>query len=250
MSATQKKSTAEKTSKQVALVSKEMQNLLDLFTMKEVELSEITANVLAEKEKWENEKKLIAKTQKFGTKVKLNVGGTVYETSLSTLTRFPESMLGVMFSGRHHLAIENDGAIFIDRDGQHFREIMKFLRNPNSYSTEGMSDRELKELQEEADFFLLKEFIFPPVQEDRIQGQNGYWYLVFQNKDGLWCIRLDALNSQKSVLTCCRSCGGAYARSLQNGDAKVPYFGRNRNIKDNQPRPSSYEVCLFCRLFG
>jgi len=32
--------------------------------------------------------------------VKLNVGGSTYATSLSTLTKYPDSLLGNMFSGR------------------------------------------------------------------------------------------------------------------------------------------------------
>ena len=50
------------------------------------------------------------------------VGGTRYSTSRSTLTKYPESMLGVMFSGRHDLETMkcSDGSFFSDRDGTHF----------------------------------------------------------------------------------------------------------------------------------
>lgn len=58
----------------------------------------------------------------FGSTVKLNVGGKMYKTTLSTLRRDPDSMLCAMFSGRHELkADEEDGAYFIDRDGELFR---------------------------------------------------------------------------------------------------------------------------------
>jgi hypothetical protein len=38
--------------------------------------------------------------------VKLNVGGSRFETTRATLTQFPDSMLGTMFSGRHALKVK------------------------------------------------------------------------------------------------------------------------------------------------
>ena len=46
-----------------------------------------------------------------------NVGGHKFTTSLKTLQSDPNSMLGVMFSGRHPVIKQDDGSIFIDRDG-------------------------------------------------------------------------------------------------------------------------------------
>ena len=58
----------------------------------------------------------------FGSSVKLNVGGKIYKTTLSTLRKDPNSMLSAMFSGRHELKLDDeDGAYFIDRDGKLFR---------------------------------------------------------------------------------------------------------------------------------
>ncbi len=62
-------------------------------------------------------------------KIRLNVGGFRFETTLSTLTRDPVSMLGRMFSDdwqdSDKLANEET---FIDRDGRHFHLILNFLR--------------------------------------------------------------------------------------------------------------------------
>ena len=85
-----------------------------------------------EKKKWEEEK--ISMDKKFvfnGPRIVLDVGGVHYSTSRSTLTKYPESMLGVMFSGRHDLATMQceDGSFFIDRDGTHFRHILNYLRD-------------------------------------------------------------------------------------------------------------------------
>lgn len=38
----------------------------------------------------------------FGSTVKLNAGGKICKTTLETLRKDPDSMLCVMFSGRHH----------------------------------------------------------------------------------------------------------------------------------------------------
>ena len=62
--------------------------------------------------------------------VKLNVGGVKYETTLTTLTADgDDSMLGSMFSGRHELHPDDDGEVFIDRDGKHFGHILNVLRD-------------------------------------------------------------------------------------------------------------------------
>jgi len=45
----------------------------------------------------------------------------VYTTSMLTLTREKDSMLAAMFGGRHEVMKEEDGCVFIDRDGTHFR---------------------------------------------------------------------------------------------------------------------------------
>lgn len=58
----------------------------------------------------------------FDRTVKLNVGGKIYKTTLETLRKDSDSMLSIMFSGRHELKLDaEDGAYFIDRDGKLFR---------------------------------------------------------------------------------------------------------------------------------
>ena len=65
----------------------------------------------------------------FESSIKLNVGGNVYQTSLETLTKHPESLLAEMFSASFNLKQSDDGCYFVDRDGTHFRHILNYLRS-------------------------------------------------------------------------------------------------------------------------
>ena len=89
----------------------------------------------------------------------LNVGGKKFTTSLQTLRAEPESMLGVMFSGRHPCNRRKDGSIFIDRDGTHFRIILNYLRGTIT-SIEQLPDdsNTLSDLSSEIQYYQLKGF--------------------------------------------------------------------------------------------
>ena len=58
----------------------------------------------------------------------MNVGGTLFTTALSTLRRFPDSLLGSMFSGRHQILRDKEQHPFIDTDPTLFRYILEYLR--------------------------------------------------------------------------------------------------------------------------
>lgn len=60
--------------------------------------------------------------------VKLNVGGTIFQTLRTTLQSHPQSMLAALVSGRHQVARDAQGIIFIDRDPKCFAAILMFLR--------------------------------------------------------------------------------------------------------------------------
>jgi nitrate/nitrite-specific signal transduction histidine kinase len=64
-----------------------------------------------------------------GSRVKLDVGGVHFTTSVTTLMTEPDSMLAAMFSGRHELEKDDDGRVFIDRDGELFKYVLQFLRD-------------------------------------------------------------------------------------------------------------------------
>ncbi|KAG9471663.1 BTB/POZ domain-containing protein KCTD6 [Eleutherodactylus coqui] len=89
--------------------------------------------------------------------VTLNVGGHVYTTSLTTLTRYPDSMLGAMFRGDFPTARDSQGNYFIDRDGSLFRYVLNFLRT--SELTVPVDFKEFDLLRKEADFYQIEPLI-------------------------------------------------------------------------------------------
>lgn len=110
-----------------------------------------------EKQQWDIEKQVIANTHTFESRIKLDVGGCKFTTTLTTLTRFPDSMIGTMFSGRHNLTTDESGYYFIDRDGTHFRHILNYLRCPEDFDESSISADHLKELKKEAVYYGLDE---------------------------------------------------------------------------------------------
>jgi hypothetical protein len=60
--------------------------------------------------------------------VVLDVGGSRFTTTLSTLTKYRDTFFGALFGGQYQVPRQADGSVFIDRDGTHFRSILNFLR--------------------------------------------------------------------------------------------------------------------------
>jgi hypothetical protein len=93
--------------------------------------AEIWRAAAAERAALDAEKVAMEKTYAFQTSIiKLDVGGHTFTTSLPTLTSVHDTYLAALFSGRHPVAPNADGAIFIDRNGDHFRHILSYLRDP------------------------------------------------------------------------------------------------------------------------
>ena len=109
-----------------------------------------------------------ANLARFKQRVKLNVGGSKFETTLSTLTRYPDSMLGAMFSGRHELPPDDEGYVFIDRDGTHFGAILNFLRT--GFVDQPRSEQAANELKRELEYYQLpSEGLLTPPRMARVE---------------------------------------------------------------------------------
>ena len=85
--------------------------------------------------------------------ISINVGGTIYTTTKSTLTKEPESMLARMVNTEVPTEKDPSGNIFIDRDPQAFSVILKFLRTDHLIMENSACS--MKELEVEADYFML-----------------------------------------------------------------------------------------------
>ena len=84
--------------------------------------------------------------------IKLNVGGHVFQTSLDNLRKYPQSVLATMFSESFELVKGEDGSYFIDRDGEHFRHILNYLRSGEG-PTSAIPANSKEEIRREATFY-------------------------------------------------------------------------------------------------
>ena len=135
-----------------------------------------------EKQHWEIEKETIAATRTFESLVNLNVGGSKFSTTLTTLTRLPDTMLGAMFSGRHKLITDEAGYYFIDRDGTHFRHILNYLRCPEDFDANCISAEHVKELKKEASYYGLGLLMMFEIDTKDDRGNE----VKLKNIDGIW----------------------------------------------------------------
>nr|CAD7429260.1 unnamed protein product [Timema monikensis] len=88
--------------------------------------------------------------------VKLNIGGSLYYTTIGTLTKH-DTMLRAMFSGRMEVLTDSEGWILIDRCGKHFATILNFLRDGTVPLPE--SSKQMAELLAEAKYYCIAELV-------------------------------------------------------------------------------------------
>ncbi|CAG8696357.1 3530_t:CDS:2 [Dentiscutata erythropus] len=93
-------------------------------------------------------------------RVILNVGGVKYETYRSTLIKYPETLLGVMFSSRNEALLHptNKNEYFFDRNGEAFRYIMTFYRTGKTHYENNPLVTE-SELNAELDYFQIPSIV-------------------------------------------------------------------------------------------
>lgn len=90
--------------------------------------------------------------------VHIDVGGSIYTSSLETLTKFSDSRLSKMFNGTIPIVLDTlKQHYFIDRDGKAFRYILNFMRTGRLSLPQNFDDYE--SLIEEAKFYQLTEMV-------------------------------------------------------------------------------------------
>lgn len=138
------------------------QKSLENIAAREAVLNQEERRFREEKEK--EKEKIVDQQLRSSKKIKLDVGGVHYSTSITTLTSHPNSMLAAMFSGRFSLEKDEDGCFFIDRDGRLFGIILSWLRTGVLSYTE---HADLIALKEEAKYFQLEEMNAQIGEEER-----------------------------------------------------------------------------------
>lgn len=94
----------------------------------------------------------VAAASRYTAPVHIDVGGTIYTSSLETLTKYSESRLAKLFNGSIPIVLDSlKQHYFIDRDGGMFRHILNFMRNSKLLIPENFADLDL--LLEEARYF-------------------------------------------------------------------------------------------------
>ena len=106
--------------------------------------------------------------------ITVNVGGTVYTTTLATLTRVEGSMLGALAE-----ALSDDEVLFIDRDGPSFRYVLNYLRDPFAKPLLPRDPTELDQLARETDFYGLPGLLSRPSTNDW-NGESACTQIVTQ----------------------------------------------------------------------
>jgi hypothetical protein len=197
---------------------------------------------------WEEEKARIDATHVFDSMIKLNVGGHMFTTTRTTLTRFPDTMLGAMFSGRHALVKDGNGAYFIDRNGRHFEPILDFLRAPEAYTQAVLQKKgDTSELEIKADFYGLKDLMFPPppippfvkAAPVTVRTPGGWSVTVTQDDAGLWYMECATPHAYaRCLVKVCNTCGWGQPSSLPSSthyNLGVARFTTGRTVTDAQP---------------
>ena len=84
-----------------------------------------------------------------GDRVTLNVGGQIFDTSMTTMTKDPNSLLANV--ALHDFQASGLRSTFIDRDSTHFRYILNFLRDGKCVLPPSAESQQ--ELRNEAEYF-------------------------------------------------------------------------------------------------
>eukprot|EP01083_Nonionella_stella_P154111 496129_1 len=90
--------------------------------------------------------------------ITLDIGGTIFRTTLHTLKKYPHTLFARMFSGKYSMKPNKNGTYFIDRDGTNFRYILNYLRT-SKLIIPSNNQQLIAELLEECTFYNIPHLI-------------------------------------------------------------------------------------------
>eukprot|EP01129_Flabellula_baltica_P007657 TRINITY_DN2991_c0_g1_i1.p1 TRINITY_DN2991_c0_g1~~TRINITY_DN2991_c0_g1_i1.p1 ORF type:complete len:343 (+),score=69.68 TRINITY_DN2991_c0_g1_i1:20-1048(+) len=111
--------------------------------------------------------KIDEEIEKAKSKVKLNVGGTVFMTSKKTLVSREASYFYGLLSSEFW-GPDEDGEYFIDRDPIVFDRVLNYMRY-GYLDMKGLSDREKDMLREDMDYYCLECSEDPSIVEEKVE---------------------------------------------------------------------------------
>jgi len=130
-------------------------------------------NLLEEIERLKREKTSPQAYNFVRERVKLDIGGRYYSSTVETLTSIPDSLLAKIVLGDVPTERTSDNRIFIDRDGRHFRYILNFLRDPENFSIRIKDKAVLEEVKKEAAFYGVEEQMFTSFAPESLDWLSG-----------------------------------------------------------------------------
>ncbi|CAF3348644.1 unnamed protein product [Rotaria sp. Silwood2] len=117
------------------------------------------ANLSNEEKEWEEIDVELA-TMSVTRKVKLDVGGDIYATSVEVLTREKDTFFTALFSKQWELQCDPiDTSIFIDRDGKLFAHILAYMRTDQVPDDTMKNELLRRSLIIEAEYFRLHDLL-------------------------------------------------------------------------------------------
>ncbi|CEP09255.1 hypothetical protein [Parasitella parasitica] len=117
-------------------------------------------HITSKNQQFQKEQNIMREIKRFqDEKIKLNVGGQLFETSLTTLRKDPNSMLASMFSDNSTIQPDADNSYFIDRDGTYFRFVLNYLRDLRIPAGVTQDPKIMDELMQEARFYGLNDLL-------------------------------------------------------------------------------------------
>lgn len=117
--------------------------------------------------------------------IRINVGGTIFETFLSTLLKYPSTLLGSMFHPKNTPPLVDENSkedVFFDRSPRLFEIILDFYRTSQLLIP---PDIPHEALQEELKFFKIDVNLYTPwkIESNERNGQFDYKNLILPARE-------------------------------------------------------------------